>query len=62
MRFLSLTFKEIKEKVLAFLSTVTKPNPLTLVYKKSKEFYHLPQDKQQVIQQKLLEIQALLAA
>jgi ParB family chromosome partitioning protein len=58
----NLTFKEIKEKVLAVLGTATKPNPFTTVFKKSKEFYHLPQDKQQVIQQKLLEIQALLAA
>jgi ParB/RepB/Spo0J family partition protein len=53
--------KELRDEVQKILGITAKPNPFVLIYKKAKDFYHLPEDKQKTIQLKIQEIQSLMA-
>jgi hypothetical protein len=51
----------VKEAVKAILGEDEKPNPFAKVSRSTNKFYKLPVEKQSEIQQKLSEIEALLA-
>jgi hypothetical protein len=56
------TLQAVKETIHYILGDTEKPNPFAPITKGGKKFYTLPVEKQTVIQEKIKEIQELLAS